>query len=96
MSSAKERLFWRFPLPPVVGAGAPPAVSHRCVRTQHRAIPFSSHPWLANTGHWNEFGHEMAGTPVAQSLLQGSSVIPLWISSATNPNLPPGHMLEIN
>ena len=51
---------------------------------------FNTGYWPANTGHWNELGHELAGAVVAQQLLQRSSVVRSW-TSAANLNLPRPH-----
>ena len=42
---------------------------------------FNTGYWPKNTGHWNELGHELAGTVVAQQLLQRSSVVRSWNGS---------------
>jgi hypothetical protein len=80
---------------------APPmgdyAAAHGVALHGFPATPFNSDPWPINTGHWNELGHELVGAMIAQSLLQRSSVIRLWTSSsATDPNLLPDHILEVN
>ena len=79
---------------------APPlgdyAASHGVALHGFPASPFNSDPWPFNTGHWNELGHEVVGTVIAQSLLQRSSVIRRWTSSATPSNLPARETLEVN
>jgi hypothetical protein len=75
---------------------APPmgdyAATHDVALHGFPATPFNSDPWPYATGHWNQLGNELAGTLVAQQLLQRSSVIHHWPSLATNTEVPQVHM----
>jgi hypothetical protein len=84
---------------PVMILGPPMAdyaVAHGVALHGFPATPYNSDPWPYATGHWNELGHELAGSLVSQAMLQRSSVIRPWMSPASNPNLTGGHSSGMN
>lgn len=64
------------------------AASHGVPLHGFPPTPYNTDPWPFNTGHWNELGHEVAGTVVAQELLHRSLALWRWGTTGGPANEP--------
>lgn len=70
------------------------AASHNVALHGFPATPFDIDPWPYGTGHWNELGDELAGSYVAEQVLQRSSTFDHLFSPENNAKVTSVHKVE--